>query len=309
MPKDKLNGRGSATGEKAARERAEEQAQLEERIGARMARISHKLLIASGKGGVGKSTAAVNLGVGLAEAGETVALLDADMHGPTVPRMLGLRGVRPVGGEDGIEPVKFGERLVVMSIAFLIPHDSDAVIWRGPLKGKMVDNFLADIDWGERDWLVVDTPPGTGDEVLSAAQRVKDFDGLIMVTTPQETAVASARKSLTFATKTQTPILGVIENMGPFTCPKCGYEMRPFGVGGGERVAAEFGVPFLGSVPFDPEVVPEADEGRPLLLSRPESPAAAAWRDIVEKVRGLATRGAGLDADSPEAENETATSG
>jgi ATP-binding protein involved in chromosome partitioning len=309
MPKDGIAGGGSAAGEKAARERAEEQAQLEERIAARMARIRHKVLIASGKGGVGKSTAAVNLGVGLAEAGETVALLDADMHGPTVPRMLGLRGVRPVGGEGGIEPVKFGEKLVVMSIAFLIPHDSDAVIWRGPLKGKMVDNFLADIDWGERDWLVVDTPPGTGDEVLSAAQRVKDFDGLIMVTTPQDTAVASARKSLTFAIKTETPILGVIENMGPFACPKCGYEMRPFGAGGGGRVAAEFGAPFLGSVPFDPEVVPEADEGRPLLLSRPKSPTAAAWRDIVEMVRGLVSRSPGLKGDPPKTENQTATSG
>lgn len=295
MPEDKVIAGKPAGGEGAAREHAEEQARLASRIAARMDGIRHKLLIASGKGGVGKSTAAVNLAVGLAEAGEQVALLDVDIHGPTVPRMLGLRNVVPVGGADGIKPVKFGERLVVMSMAFLIPRDSDAVIWRGPLKGKMVDNFLADIEWGERDWLVVDTPPGTGDEILSAAQRVKDFDGLIMVTTPQETAVASARKSLTFAVKTGTPILGIIENMGPFACPNCGYNMNPFGEGGGERVAEEFGVRFLGSVPFDPEVVPEADRGTPLLLSRPSSSAAAAWRDIVEVVRSSVTGGTAPD--------------
>lgn len=309
MPKDEVTGNKSSPEEKVARERSEQQAQLESRISARMARIRHKVLIASGKGGVGKTTAAVNLAVGLAEAADTVALLDADMHGPTVPRMLGLGDIRPAGGEDGINPVTYNERIVVMSIAFLMPHDSDAVIWRGPLKGKMVDNFLADIDWGERDWLVVDTPPGTGDEILSVAQRIKDLDGLIMVTTPQETAVASACKSLTFAIKTKTPILGVIENMGPFTCPKCGYKMSPFGEGGGERVAAEFGVPFLGSVPFDPEVVTESDKGRPLLLSQRNSSAAAAWRDIVGEVRGLVTGRARPDHDPPKGENKTAMSG
>ncbi len=309
MPKDKVTGNKSSPREEVARERSEQQVQLESRIGARMARIRHKVLIASGKGGVGKTTAAVNLAVGLAEAADTVALLDADMHGPTVPRMLGLGDIRPAGGEDGVNPVTYNERIVVMSIAFLIPHDSDAVIWRGPLKGKMVDNFLADIDWGERDWLVVDTPPGTGDEILSVAQRIKDLDGLIMVTTPQETAVASACKSLTFAIKTETPILGVIENMGPFTCPKCGYKMSPFGEGGGKRVAAEFGVPFLGSVPFDPEVVTESDQGRRGFVRPRSSSAAAAWRAIVGEVRGLVTGRAGPDHEPPKAENKTAMSG
>jgi len=282
---------GEPSAEEAAKlERFKERLALEKRIGERMARLGHKILIASGKGGVGKTTAAVNLALGLVEAGDSVALLDADIHGPGVPLMLGLAGARPTGNEEGINPVPYGDHLVVMSMAFLLAGDSDAVIWRGPLKMAMVDNFLADINWGERDWFVVDTPPGTGDEILSLAQRIKGVDGLIMVTTPQEAAVASARKSLTFAAKTNIPILGVVENMAPVACPACGHEIELFGAGGGERVAAEFGVPFLGSVPFDPEAVPESDRGQPLLTADRDSPAATAWREIVARLREVVAR-------------------
>jgi len=272
--------------------RFKQRLELDKKIASRMALIRHKVLVASGKGGVGKTATAVNVSLALAAAGDRVALLDADIHGPGVPLMLGMADVKPTGSGGGINAVAYNENLVVMSMAFLIGGDADAVIWRGPLKMAMIDNFLADINWGERDWLVADTPPGTGDEILSLAQRIKNVDGLIMVTTAQAAAVASARKSLTFAVKTGVPILGVVENMGPFACPSCGHEVSLFGGGGGERVAADFGVPFLGAVPFDPEVVAESDLGRPVVVTRPESPAARAWLEIAAKVRDMASRGA-----------------
>ena len=285
MPNDDGPEKEPSTEEAAKRERFKERLEREKRIVERMKLIRHKILIASGKGGVGKTTAAVNLALAMAQAGDSVALLDADIHGPGVPMMLGLADVKPTGGEDGINPVAYDDKLVVMSMAFLVAGESDAVIWRGPLKMAMIDNFLADINWGERDWLVVDTPPGTGDEILSLVQRIKDADGLIMVTTPQAAAVASARKSLTFAVKTKVPVLGVIENMGPFACPECGHDIKLFGGGGGERVAADFGVRFLGAVPFDPDVVPESDRGQPVMVARPDSVTARAWREIAAKVR------------------------
>ncbi|MGD8718844.1 MAG: Mrp/NBP35 family ATP-binding protein [Candidatus Zixiibacteriota bacterium] len=271
-------------------DRFKQRVETERKITMRMGLIRHKILVASGKGGVGKTTAAVNLSLALTDAGDKVGLLDADIHGPGVPLMLGMADVKPTGDESGIYPEAYSDKLVVMSMAFLLAGESDAVIWRGPLKMAMIDNFLADINWGELDWLVADTPPGTGDEILSLTQRIKDVDGLIMVTTPQAAAVASARKSLTFAAKVGIPILGVVENMGPLSCPKCGEEIRLFGGGGGERVAAEFGVPFLGSVPFDPDVVSSADEGKPVLVGQPRSAAAEAWRGIAAKLRETVTR-------------------
>jgi ATP-binding protein involved in chromosome partitioning len=293
MPNDDGPEKEPSTEEAAKAERFKERLEREKRIVERMKLIRHKILIASGKGGVGKTTAAVNLALALDQAGDSVALLDADIHGPGVPLMLGLADVKPTGGEAGINPVAYDDKLVVMSMAFLVAGESDAVIWRGPLKMAMIDNFLADINWGERDWLVVDTPPGTGDEILSLAQRIKGADGLIMVTTPQAAAVASARKSLTFAVKMKLPVLGVIENMGPFACPECGHDIKLFGGGGGERVAADFGVRFLGAVPFDPDVVPESDRGQPVMVARPDSATAQAWREIAAKVREAVAASAG----------------
>lgn len=259
--------------------------QIQKRIGDRMARIRSKVLVASGKGGVGKTTAAVNLALAFAADGDQVGLLDADIHGPGVPRMLGMRDVRITGHDGALDPAPFNDRLVVMSTAFLLERDADAVIWRGPLKMAMIDNFLADVNWGELEWLVVDTPPGTGDEILSLAQRIKNVDGLIMVTTPQASAVAAARKSLSFAERMRIPILGVVEDMGPFPCPHCGGEIKLFGTGGGAEVAAAFGVPFLGTVPFDPAAVEAADGGLPILLSSPQGAAAQAWRRVADAVR------------------------
>jgi len=280
--------------ESARMEQFKERLHLEKRIADRMALLKYKLLVASGKGGVGKTTAAVNLALAFAQAGERVALLDADIHGPGVPFALGMKEVQPTGGEHALNPVEYDERLAVMSMAFLLQSDADAVIWRGPLKMAMIDNFLADVNWGERDWFVIDTPPGTGDEILSLAQRVKTVDGLIMVTTPQAAAVASARKSLSFARKMNLPVLGVVENMGPFPCPDCGRQIHLFGgASGGRKVAEEFGAPFLGSVPFDPEVAAAADEGRPALVSRPRGAAADAWRAIAARIRETLTTKSG----------------
>jgi len=287
MAKDDGKDKDLSPEEQEKLERFKQRAELEKRIASRMALIRHKVLVASGKGGVGKTTAAVNLSLALAADGDKVGLLDADIHGPGVPLMLGMADVKPTGDESGINPVEYDKNLAVISMAFLLAGEADAVIWRGPLKMAMIDNFLGDINWGERDWLVADTPPGTGDEILSLVQRIKAVDGLIMVTTPQAAAVASARKSLTFAVKTNIPILGVVENMGPFECPSCQHKINLFGGGGGERVAADFGVPFLGTVPFDPEMVAEADSGRPVLIARPESTSAQAWRNIAAKVREL----------------------
>jgi len=271
--------------EQARREHFRQRVLLEKRIGNRMNVIRHKVLVASGKGGVGKTTAAVNLALAFSQAGDRVALLDADIHGPGVPFALGMRGVHATGGEHTLNPPAYDERLAVMSMAFLMEGNADAVIWRGPLKMAMIDNFLADVDWGPRDWLVVDTPPGTGDEILSLAQRIKPLDGLIVVTTGQAAALASSRKSLSFARQMRVPVVGVIENMGPFPCASCGREVALFGAGGGRAVAQEFGVPFLGAVPFDPQVAAAADAGTPALVSFPDGAVAAAWRNAAAEVK------------------------
>ncbi len=304
MPNDDGADKELYAEEQEKLERFKRRLEIERRIADRMKLIRYKILIASGKGGVGKTTAAVNLALAFAAAGDAVALLDADIHGPGVPMMLGMADVKPTGGKGGLNPVAYDENVAVMSMAFLIAAEAEAVIWRGPLKMAMIDNFLADINWGERDWLVVDTPPGTGDEILSLAQRIKDVDGLIMVTTAQAAAVASARRSLTFAAKMRIRILGVIENMGPFACPECGHGIGLFGAGGGERVAADFGVRFLGSVPFDPEVVPESDRGQPVLLTRPESAAAQAWNKIAVQVRDAVAGSRAAEGEDKRAKNK-----
>jgi Mrp family chromosome partitioning ATPase len=258
----------------------------EQRLRERMQQVRQKLIVLSGKGGVGKSTVAANLAVALARQGRRVGLLDVDIHGPSIPKLMGLEG-RSLGSDGSqILPVELNERLAVMSIGFLVGSTADAVIWRGPLKHNVIRQFLADVAWGALDYLVVDSPPGTGDEPLSVAQLVGQRAGAVIVTTPQELAVADVRRCVTFCEKASLPVIGIVENMSGFVCPRCGYSVDLFGRGGGEALAREMRVRFLGRIPIDPEVVSSGDSGKPFVESPVQSPAAKAFAGIVGLIAG-----------------------
>jgi len=248
----------------------------------RMCRIKHKLLVLSGKGGVGKSTVAVNLAVSLVLKGKSVGLLDVDIHGPNVPRMLGLGPQNLIVEGNTIYPAEVGNGLKVMSIGFLVPSEDEAVIWRGPMKMIAIKQFLKDVEWGDLDYLIVDSPPGTGDEPLSVCQLIEGLDGAIVVTTPQDLALSDVRRSIRFCRTLKVPVTGVIENMSWFICPHCGKRTDLFKSGGGSKMAAIVGVPFLGEVPFDPAIVRASDEGRPYIQAFSGSEAAKAFGRIVE---------------------------
>jgi Mrp family chromosome partitioning ATPase len=244
----------------------------------RMCQIEHKVLILSGKGGVGKSTVAVNLAFCLASAGKRVGLLDIDIG--QHPGLLAgsLRDREP---KQAIKPVDYSDRLKVMSIGFLLPEPDSSVIWRGPLKMSLIKQFLKDVDWGELDYLIIDSPPGTGDEPLSVCQLIRDADGAIIVTTPQEVALADVRRSISFCKTLGMPILGVIENMSGFVCPKCGEVTDIFKSGGGKQMAVEMGVPFLGSIPIDASVVQAGDAGKPCVGEQSGVGASAAFERAI----------------------------
>lgn len=269
------------------RKQGENQEQYEQRLRLRdnLAGIKHTLMVISGKGGVGKTTVAVNLAVGLARDGFSVGLLDADIHGPNVALMLGGEGKKIAPAQMGrIKPIRINPRLQVMSMSFLLENSGQAVIWRGPLKMQVIKQFLADFQWGKLDYLIVDLPPGTGDEPLSIAQLIKDMEGAIIVTTPQEVALLDGRKCVDFTRQLKVPPLGIIENMSGFKCPHCGQEIDIFKKGGGERAARELKVPFLGRIPLDPRLVVSGDEGKPFLLAYPDSEAARKLEDILSKI-------------------------
>ena len=230
----------------------------------RLQKIKHKIIVLSGKGGVGKSTVAVNLAVSLLSAGKRVGLLDVDIHGPSIPKMLHLENTPVEMMPDSIFPVE-KDGLKVMSIGFLLQNPDDAVIWRGPMKMGMIEQFLKNVEWGELDYLVIDSPPGTGDEPLSVCQLVKNPDGAVIVTTPQDVATSDVRRSITFCRRLGLPVLGVVENMSGFVCPKCGEVTNIFKTGGGERMAQDMGVPFLGRIPIDPEIDEAGDAGVPFI--------------------------------------------
>ena len=236
------------------------------RIEENMKNIHRKILVLSGKGGVGKTTVAVNLSVGLAEKGYEVGILDVDIHGPNVPKMLGLEeeklGLR--GGR--ITPIFWKENLKVVSMAFLLEKSYLPVIWRGPLKTGVIRQFLADVDWGKLDYLIVDSPPGTGDEPLSVLQLIPSVDAAIVVTTPQEVSLLDCGKAVRFAKELKVNKVGVVENMRGLICPYCGKEIFLFKKGGGEKLSREFEVEFLGDLPIEPEVVEGGDKGRPVFF-------------------------------------------
>jgi ATP-binding protein involved in chromosome partitioning len=239
-------------------------------------RIKHKILVLSGKGGVGKSSIAVNLAVWLAKRGNQVGLLDVDIHGPSVPKLLHLEGTRLQAVDGKIEPLAYGNRLKVMSIGLMLNDPTDAVIWRGPMKHNVIQQFVEGVAWGDLDYLVVDCPPGTGDEALSAVQVLGSVDGALVVTTPQDLAVVDVQKCLTFCRQLNLPVLGVIENMSGFVCPHCGHRTDVFAGFGGQKMAEDFGVPFLGSIPLDPALGRACDAGRPFIDFDKDSPTAQA---------------------------------
>jgi ATP-binding protein involved in chromosome partitioning len=250
----------------------------------RMNKIKHKIAVISGKGGVGKSTITVNLAATFALHGNRVGILDADIHGPSVPRLLGLTGQRLKVGPPGAFPVTGQLGLKVVSIDFFLPEEGLPTIWRGPLKMTAIRQFLSDIVWGELDILVIDLPPGTGDEPLSIAQLLPEIDGVIIVTMPSELSRAVVKKAITFAQRLGMPIIGVVENMSGFVCPTCGDKIDIFRSGGGKKLAEEVGVPFLGSIPIDPKVGISSDKGSPFVIDDADSPTANAFVEIAKSV-------------------------
>jgi Mrp family chromosome partitioning ATPase len=270
--------------EKQQMEQFKKKVAAEMRIDERMGMIRNKILIASGKGGVGKTTVAVNLAVALAERGHSVGILDADIHGPSVDKAAGVAGAKLIGEANGIRPAVGAGGVKIMSMGLLMDDDSAAVIWRGPMKMSMIDTMLSDVDWGELDYLIIDTPPGTGDEILSLGQRIKNIEGLIMVTTPQEAAILSAKKSISFARAMNIPVLGIIENMGPFPCPHCGDPIKLFSTDGVKALSDELDAALLGVIPFDAILEDDALTGKPATLAHPDAPGSDAIFDIAKEV-------------------------
>ncbi len=259
-------------------------------LGRRMCQIRHKVMVLSGKGGVGKSTVAVNLAFALSVLGKKVGLLDVDIHGPSIPRMLNLQGKTLRAKGETIQPALVGKNLKVMSVGFLLRSTDDAVIWRGPLKMGVIKQFLKDVEWGQLDYLIIDSPPGTGDEPLSICQLIENADGAIVVTTPQDIALLDVRKSINFCRSLNLPVLGVIENMSGLTCPHCGGSIDVFKSGGGKQMAEDMGVPFLGSIPIEPRIVDSGDDGTPYVDKYARGEAATAFGSVVSAIVDLDSR-------------------
>jgi len=260
--------------------------ELQERLG----KIKHKILILSGKGGVGKSTVAANVACSLALKDFQTGLLDVDFHGPSIPTLLKLEGQAVYSGPGGLMPIDYSQHLKVMSLGFLLKNQDDAVIWRGPVKMQVMKQLLEDVLWGTLDYLVMDFPPGTGDEPLSMSQLIPDADGAIIVTTPQDLSLNDVRKSINFCHKVKIPVLGVVENMSGFTCPHCQGIVDVFKRGGGEAMANRMGVPFLGRIPMTPLIVEASDDGRPFVEKQRDAEVSRMFAcmvdDLVGKING-----------------------
>lgn len=248
--------------------------------------VARKYIVMSGKGGVGKSTVAVNLATGLALRGKRVGLLDVDIHGPSVPTMLGIAGHKLMTDGEKIQPLHIPElgNLKVMSIGFMLEAEDAPVIWRGPMKNGVIKQFLEDVDWGELDCLIVDCPPGTGDEPLSVIQLLGDADGAIVVTTPQNVAAVDVSKSINFCRQLELKVTGVVENMSGFVCPECRKITYVFKEGGGKRLAEKYGIPFLGSIPLDPAIGEAGDSGKPYVAQFKDSPVSEIYAKITRSL-------------------------
>ncbi|MHA1124778.1 MAG: Mrp/NBP35 family ATP-binding protein [Candidatus Heimdallarchaeota archaeon] len=246
--------------------------------------IKHVIVVASGKGGVGKTTVAINIAASLARKGFKTGILDADITGPNVPKMLGLEGKRPDYNEKlkKIIPIVSDDGVKVISMEFLLENADDAVIWRGPLKMGAINQFISDVKWDVLDYLIIDLPPGTSDEPLSIAQLIPRADGVVIVTTPQEVALLDVKKSINFVKKVGLSVIGIVENMSGFLCPHCNEEVNIFSKGGGKKAAEELHLPFLGAIPLDPGIVPLADAGKPIISSNLKS--TAAFEVVIENI-------------------------
>jgi len=262
-------------------------AERKEKVMKNMKRIKHKIMVMSGKGGVGKSTVTTNLGFALQLHGNAVGLLDVDIHGPDIPKMLGIEDERIQAFGGGLFPVQVPPNLKVISMGFLLQDRDTPVIWRGPVKMGVIEQFLGEVIWGDLDYLCIDLPPGTGDEPLSIVQLIPGVTGVVIVTTPQDVALLDSRKAVNFAKQLQIPIIGIIENMSGFQCPHCGEEIDLFKIGGGEAAAREFEVPFLGRIPFNHQIVQSGDAGKPFLLETQDSEAVKAFNQIVKKIEAF----------------------
>jgi len=273
---------------KSEMERSIAQAEMEKSVKASLEKIKNKFLVMSGKGGVGKTSVSVNLSIALANMGYRVGLMDVDIHGPDVPRMLGLKGMLDVGRSNKLSPMRYSDNLAMVSIESLIANKDDAIIWRGPLKYSAIKQFIGEVEWGDLDYLIIDSPPGTGDEPLTVAQTISDAKAVI-VTTPQEVSLADVRKSINFCKIVKMQILGLIENMSGFICPHCGKEVDLFGSGGGEKTARMTGIKFLGKIPFDPKVVSCGDAGVSLQQSYVDSEVTKAFAEVAKQISKVAS--------------------
>lgn len=274
-------------------ERRKKIQEQEQRLKLWMAKVKHKVAVFSGKGGVGKSTFTANLALALANEGHKVGVLDIDIHGPSIPKIFGIREKKLTTGPLGAIPAEGPLGIKVVSMDFLLPSDETPVIWRGPLKTTAIRQFLSDIAWGDLDFLLIDIPPGTGDEPLSLMQLLPEMDGAILITVPSEVSQIVVKRAVGFTRKVNIPVLGIVENMSGFICPKCGAEIYILGSGGGRKIAEELGVPFLGKIPIDSKICEDSDSGVPFVIERAETPAAKAFMQVVQRVEGeLKTRGA-----------------
>jgi len=260
--------------------------ELDELIKRRMSKVKHKVAVLSGKGGVGKSTVTANLALAIARrrGPGTVGILDADITGASIPKLLNTRGEKLVAGPPGIIPVKGPLNVKVVSMDYLLPDDETPVIWRGPMKTMAIKQFLAEVAWGELEYLFIDLPPGTGDEALTIAQSIPGIDGAVIVTIPSEVSQIVVKRAIGFCRRLNLSVIGVVENMSVFVCPRCGYVVDIFGVGGGEKIARDMGVVFLGKIPLDPEISRYSDTGTPIVIGDPDSPVAKAFEKIAHKV-------------------------
>ena len=249
-------------------------------------RIKHVFVVLSGKGGVGKSTVAANLALGLRLRGQAVGLLDVDVHGPSIPKILGLQGQRAMGDGEKLIPLETAEGLKVMSTGLILEKEDEPIVWRGPLKAGVIKQFIGEVRWGDLDYLIVDCPPGTGDEPLSICQLIPSAEA-ILVTTPQQVATLDVSKSITFCNQLGLRIAGVIENMSGFTCPHCGVFTPIFKTGGGEALAKRYGLPFLGKLPIATEIGESGDDGKPFVAAHPDTPAAKAFMAAVDNLLSI----------------------